>query len=293
MTAGKASRVPRRDPKNMTRFWIDPGYPGLSMMHALFTTHEFPLHTHEALVVAVTEAGGSVVKSRGRIEQAHHEALFVFNPGEPHAGWMGRSPHWRYRAFYLAKPSMERLARDLGLPQLPGFMHNLFTDRDLIDGFLELHAACDGPTPADHRDELMTATFGRLFARHGGRPIARPVADRELLGRAIGLMHERFAEPLLLGDIASALELTKFQLIGLFKRTVGLTPHVYLTQVRLNAACRLLKRGRSLAETAIETGFYDQSAMTRHFKRSYAITPLQFASANRMAPAPQFLPIRS
>jgi AraC-like DNA-binding protein len=40
----------------------------------------------------------------------------------------------------------------------------------------------------------------------------------------------------------------------------------------------------------MEAGFYDQSAMTRHFKRCYAITPLQFAAANRAAP--QFLPIR-
>ena len=283
--------MPRRDPKNITRFWVDRAYPGLSLMHALFTTHEFPLHTHEALVVAVTETGGSVVKSRGHIEQAHHEALFVFNPGEPHAGWMGRSSHWKYRAFYLAKPSMERLARDLGLPQLPGFTRNLFADPDLIEGFLDLHAAYDGGEPSDSHDELMVATFGHLFARYGGRT-ARPVADRELLLRAVKLMHDRFAEPLQLGDVATALGLTKFQLIGLFKQAIGLTPHVYLTQVRLNAACRLLKRGRSLAETATECGFYDQSAMNRHFKRTYAITPLQFASANRSA-QPQFLPIRS
>ena len=277
----------------MTRFWVDPAYPGLSLMHALFTTHEFPPHTHEAFVVAVTETGGSMVKSRGHIEQAHHEALFVFNPGEPHAGWMGRSSHWKYRAFYLAKPSMDRLAHDLGLSQLPYFTRNLFTDRDLIDGFLALHGACDGLQPAGNRDELMAATFGCLFARHGSRQhLAQPLADREHLRRAVLLMHDRFAEPLLLDDVASTLGLTKFQLIGLFKHTIGLTPHVYLTQVRLNAACRLLKRGHSLAETAIATGFYDQSAMNRHFKRCYAITPLQFASANRTAPASQFLPIR-
>ena len=96
----------------------------------------------------------------------------------------------------------------------------------------------------------------------------------------------------MLDDVACALGLTKFQLIGLFKRTIGLTPHAYLNNVRLNAACRLLKRGHSLAETAIATGFYDQSAMNRHFKSCYAITPLQFASANRNAPASQFLPIR-
>jgi AraC-like DNA-binding protein len=282
--------LPRRDPKNVTRFWVESAYPGLSLMQAFFTTHEFPLHVHEAFVVAVTEAGGSVVKSRGRIEQAHHEALFVFNPGEPHAGWLGRSSHWQYRSFYLAKPSMERLALDLGWSELPGFTRNLFTDSDLIDAFLDLHAAFDGNHSPEEREEMLTSTFGRLFARHGGRA-GQPVGDRQMLLRAIKLMRDRFAEPLQLGDLAAALGVTKFQLIGLFKQRTGLTPHAFLTQVRLNAACRFLKRGRSLAETAIESGFYDQSAMNRHFKRCYAITPLQFAAANRTTS--QFLPIRS
>ena len=85
---------------------------------------------------------------------------------------------------------MEVLARDLGLPELPGFTRNLFTDRDLIDGFLKLHGACDGPQPAADRNERMIATFGRLFARYGrGRRLAGPVADRELLRRAATHMH--------------------------------------------------------------------------------------------------------
>jgi AraC-like DNA-binding protein len=274
--------VPRRDPKNTTRFWVDPALPGMSLMSAEFTTHEFPLHTHEAFVVAVTEKGGSVVRSRGRIEQAHHEALFVFNPGEPHAGWMGRSPLWQYRSFYMSKPAMDRIANDLGLQQLPCFTRNLFTDRDLIDDFLALHAACDGLEDQEARHHLMVATFGKLFGRHGSGGVRMPKTpmDGELMRRAMLLVHERFAEPLLLEDLASALQLTSFQLIGLFKRTIGLTPHAYLTQVRLNNACWLLKRGSPPADAAMASGFYDQSAMNRHFKRCYAITPLQFARAN-------------
>ncbi|HWK68136.1 MAG TPA: hypothetical protein VNS34_24700 [Rhizobiaceae bacterium] len=36
---------------------------------------------------------------------------------------------------------------------------------------------------------------------------------------------------------------------------------------------------------ATESGFYDQSALTRHFKRCYGITPLQFARAVGSVPA--------
>jgi AraC-like DNA-binding protein len=68
-------------------------------------------------------------------------------------------------------------------------------------------------------------------------------------------------------------------LIGLFRRSTGLTPHTYLTQIRLATACRLLRHGMALAEAATAVGFYDQSALTKHFKRCYAITPLQFQRA--------------
>jgi AraC-like DNA-binding protein len=44
-------------------------------------------------------------------------------------------------------------------------------------------------------------------------------------------------------------------------------------------ACRHLRQARPLADVATDVGFYDQSALTKHFKRCYGITPLQFARA--------------
>ena len=34
-----------------------------------------------------------------------------------------------------------------------------------------------------------------------------------------------------------------------------------------------------IADAALASGFYDQSALTRHFKRSFGITPLQYQRA--------------
>ena len=92
-------------------------------------------------------------------------------------------------------------------------------------------------------------------------------------------MREEYAADLRLEDLAAGVGLTTFQLIGLFKRTVGLTPHAYLTQVRLGMACRHLRHAVTPAEVANAVGFYDQSALNKHFKRCYGITPLQFAKA--------------
>ena len=118
-----------------------------------------------------------------------------------------------------------------------------------------------------------------MFERHGsGRTrLKAPPRDRVLAGRAIERMRAEYATDLRLEDLAASVGLTTFQLIGLFKRTVGLTPHAYLTQVRLGMACRHLRHSPVLAEVATAVGFYDQSALNKHFKRCYGITPLQFA----------------
>src|SRR5258707_12399389 len=131
----------RVDPKNSTQYWWDRHLTGLSLLRADFTTHEYPPHTHEALVVAVTEQGGSMIKSRGQVEQAHAATLFVFNPAEPHAGWMGWSERWRYCSLYLTQAAIHQVADGLGIERVPDFTRKAFLHPDLIDGFLASHPA--------------------------------------------------------------------------------------------------------------------------------------------------------
>jgi AraC-like DNA-binding protein len=73
--------------------------------------------------------------------------------------------------------------------------------------------------------------------------------------------------------------LTPFQLIGVFKRQVGLSPYALLIQIRLNRACSMIKRGAAIAQAAVGTGFYDQAALTKHFRARFAVTPGQYSTA--------------
>jgi AraC family transcriptional regulator len=102
---------------------------------------------------------------------------------------------------------------------------------------------------------------------------SRPVAD------ALRFIHENYASELSLNAIAEAAHLSPFHLARLFKQALGVSPHQYLIQVRVNSARALLSAGsgeRSLAEVASAVGFADQSHLTRHFKRIMGVTPRQF-----------------
>jgi AraC-like DNA-binding protein len=271
----------RVDLRNSSRYWRDPRVPGLSCLVADFTSHDYAPHSHEAFVVAVTEAGGAEFKSRGRTDEAGTSTLLVFNPDEPHSGRMGWSPRWRYRGLYLTRPAIETLNAALGLDATAYFCRNSFHDADLIEAFLGLHRILDdGNDPFEER-ELLLRSFGALIRRHAaGEPrLSPPARDAQRAARVREIMRERHAEELTLEELGAAVGLTPFQLIALFKRSTGLTPHAYLTQLRLKAAITALGRGTSIAAAALDAGFYDQSALTRHFKRSYGITPLQWVQA--------------
>lgn len=272
----------RPDPRNTSRYWHAPGLSGMDLLQADFTTHDYAPHVHDSLVVAVTEMGGSEFKSRGRSDIADPQALLVFNPAEPHSGRMGASARWRYRSFYLAEPAMRRVLHALGMDRPGYFTSNVVRDPDLIARFLALHRVLEGAAQdALLQQQLLVQAFGDLLQRHGQACRRMPSApeDPRALGRALQLVRDCSADPLTLEQMAAAADLTPFQLIAAFKRALGLTPHAYLNQLRLRAALRQLQAGQSLAEAALASGFYDQSALHKHFKRSFGITPLQYARA--------------
>ncbi|MCC8395809.1 AraC family transcriptional regulator [Paraburkholderia sp. MMS20-SJTR3] len=271
----------RNDPANHAHFWWHARTPGLSLMRADFTTQQYAPHTHDGFVIAMTESGGSVFKSRGVTDEARTSTLLVFNPAEAHSGWMGWSERWRYRSLYLEESAIATVTDGLGIEESPYFIRNVFDDPDLIASFLKLHVCLEEGKDVFRERELLFSTFGQLYDRHGcGAARIEPAPrDKALLRVVTDLVNDRYADELLLEDLSAAVGLTPFQLIGLFKRCLGLTPHLYLTQVRLANARHYLAQGLPIAHVAALTGFYDQSALTKNFKRCYGITPQQFAAA--------------
>ncbi|MFM2303350.1 MAG: hypothetical protein RLZZ135_759, partial [Cyanobacteriota bacterium] len=58
-----------------------------------------------------------------------------------------------------------------------------------------------------------------------------------------------------------------------FSQEVGVPPHAFLNQVRVWRAKAQLAKGIAISQVAVETGFYDQAHLTRHFKRLLGYTP--------------------
>ena len=92
----------------------------------------------------------------------------------------------------------------------------------------------------------------------------------------IDLFRDRLAEDISLKDVARQFACTPYHLIRCFKKECGISPYAYLVRLRLEHAGELIRQGRPLVDAALETGFSDQSHLTRHFKTHYGVTPGEF-----------------
>lgn len=273
----------RSDPHNHSHLWADADIDGLLMMRADFTTHEFAPHVHEELVIAVTERGGSEFRSRGVCEYAEPETVLVFNPDEPHSGKMGWSEQWRYRAFYLGDAVMAQFADDLEVAPraLPHFLSNKLKDRELCGRLIALHKMAEQHgSIVLKQTELLTA-LASLFVRHGTpAPKLQSLGNEQSrISKVLQYLSEHYEDNVTLNDLAQLSGMSTFHLIRSFNKAIGLSPHAFLTQVRVRRAREMLETGAPLAEVATAVGLYDQSALNRHFKRVYGVTPGQYAGA--------------
>ncbi|MDX6281554.1 MAG: hypothetical protein QOH03_2625 [Kribbellaceae bacterium] len=104
-----------------------------------------------------------------------------------------------------------------------------------------------------------------------------PASLRNAVQVVRGYLEENYAATVSLDELARMVSLSPFHLARLFREEVGMPPHAFQLQLRLTRAKDLLRQGRPVSEVAIETGFFDLSHFTRHFKRHVGISPGRYA----------------
>lgn len=99
--------------------------------------------------------------------------------------------------------------------------------------------------------------------------------------RAIGLMETKYHEHLSIDEIAREIGLERSYFSILFKEKTTVSPHKYLTSLRIHKACDLIeKEGCSVAEAAAATGL-DPCNFARVFKRETGKTPMEYIRSRK------------
>ncbi|GAB5561075.1 MAG: hypothetical protein SynsKO_27220 [Synoicihabitans sp.] len=101
------------------------------------------------------------------------------------------------------------------------------------------------------------------------------------LSRVIDFVETHYAQRITVAELAQRAGATVRTLERLFQKRFRMSPFAYVKRVRLNGACRLLTHTNlPLAQIAAESGFCDQSYMTKEFARLMRITPQAYRDSH-------------
>ncbi|BAU15386.1 transcriptional regulator [Leptolyngbya sp. NIES-3755] len=96
------------------------------------------------------------------------------------------------------------------------------------------------------------------------------------LQQAIDYIHAHLNRELSLAELASIINISPTYFASLFKQAMGISPHQYVIQQRVERAKVMLSRtDLSIADIATQVGFSSQSHLTQQFKRVTGLTPKQ------------------
>ena len=102
---------------------------------------------------------------------------------------------------------------------------------------------------------------------------------------AIKYIQFNYSHDISIDDVAKSVGVSRSHLYRVFMLNVGKSPIDYLTEYRINEACKLLRAGNlSIAEVAISVGFFDQFYFSRVFKRAKGVPPSKYLASQTDAP---------
>jgi AraC family transcriptional regulator len=179
------------------------------------------------------------------------------------------------------------------------FHERLHFDSGLVDEVMLAHRSLGSSVPRflgeapyargteDPRDRLSAAfhnlalalvrKHGDVRARIAGLPPLR-AATREELARRVGIatsyLHGNSTRGVTLREAARAACLSPFHFHRLFTQFHGITPHRYLTRLRLERARALLRASAaSVLDVALDCGFESLGSFATLYKRTFGVTP--------------------
>ncbi|MEO0846813.1 MAG: AraC family transcriptional regulator [Cyanobacteria bacterium J06648_1] len=99
------------------------------------------------------------------------------------------------------------------------------------------------------------------------------LSDRSLF-QAIEYIDHHLSQSIKLEDLSNHVGISKFHFSRLFKKSLGITPHQYVMQQRIERAKQLLsKADLSISDIALDCGFNSHAHLGKYFHKIVGMTP--------------------
>lgn len=274
------SRLPASAPVE----WVRHAEPidGMKRIEARFHGKAYAMHRHDTYAIGSTLAGVQSFNYRHSRRDSLPGHTMVLHPDEVHDGQAGTDEGFQYRMVYVEPALIQAVLQGRALPFIEG---GVTTDPRLAMATHHLLRHID-TVPEPLELSHVVAELAHALQAVAGGPARLPKGDFLAAQRAYDYLHTHQAQVIALDELEAATGRDRWSLSSDFRIFFGTSPYRFQTMRRLDVVRRMLMGGASLADAAATAGFADQSHMTRHFTKTFGLTPgrwLRMASGGRVA----------
>lgn len=263
-------------------FWQDGRMPYVETRRSCFSRTCYKSHSHPTFSIGAIDEGNSVFQSSFGTAQKISAGTLVIVPAHiehscnplPDQAWSYQMLHLDISWLNQWYAEFQKEGFDLNLPQHRPL---IIKDENLYQAFSDMNETLfDSQKLIFEKEQSLIYCLTQLLLPHF---ILEEIQKTQYLYESfLDLIHiikssERFIS---LEELAQQVGLSRYAIIRLFKANVGLTPHAFQINLKINQARAQLKQGIPLAELAVNLGFSDQSHFHKAFKAHTGITPRQF-----------------
>jgi AraC family transcriptional regulator len=261
-----------------------------TVRHTATDSCEFETHAHAAYTVTAVFAGQLIATIGSETFEASEDEAVLTNVGQNHSA---RGKQVEFVSIGVSPALVNEMVTEIGVTRTTANI--VFRQATIADPILtkmareiaaEVSAEQLGRTAM--LDTLVRGLVIHLLRCHltvrqtDQIELSRAGPVDRRLRRAIEFMHDNFGRELALEEVAAAAYLSEYHFARLFKQITGVTPHVYLANVRLERARKLLADTvLPISQIASMVGYQSQSHFSKMFRSVTGITPRAYREAAR------------
>ncbi len=151
----------------------------------------------------------------------------------------------------------------------------LLRDMELYQEYLNIMKCVPNPYHSMEMEQRLAHFSTSVFARCCYPTIPVETKDKGVIELKKWL-ESRLEDDLTLEEYCHDKGINPYTLLRHFRKSIGITPHAYRTNCRIEKARKLLQQGVDIVDVALRTGFFDQSHLHRHFVALTSVTPRQY-----------------
>ncbi|MGN7291726.1 AraC family transcriptional regulator [Rhizobium sp. SAFR-030] len=244
---------------------------GIERIEARFHGNGFSPHRHDTYALGLTLHGIQTFHYRGTSHFSRPGNVIILHPDEVHDGAAGTDLGLIYRMIYLP-PQLLAAVGDYrhALPFAPD---PVTADATLWQALAEVLDDLEHAPSELLLDDVVLRVSDALNRHAGGPTAAVATPARVAVMRTVDFLESHYNDSIGSEDLEAVSGLSRFELARQFRRLMGTSPHRYMVLRRLDQAKQLLSTGVGLADAAAAAGFADQPHFTRHFRKTFGMTP--------------------